>query len=584
MAIERLARSISTEILENVSGTQQHNSTGDTDQDSAKMSKETVPVDASPAGEKPETRTENPQHDKPPDGMTLMTVNASAYPVTLAKSAYKRKMKLASHRPEDFSDLGQAKIFAGEYADTVRWNAGTGFLVYDGRSWERSDDKARLIMQNLTDVQMSEAKARRTSAEKEKQEAEARGNKEMIENAKAQYGDAVKWFNDVLGRRNTNRITNALKEAAPMLGVPIEKLDSDPFLLNTPSGTVDLRTGELKEFNPADMCTKIAGVGPGQENREMFEEFLSRLTCGDTALQSYLQEVVGMCAVGKVFTECLIICQGSGGNGKSTFWNLMLKVLGDYGTTVNSDALTDKFGVNHDAFNVELLGRRLAIYPELNEGLSLDMGQVKKIASTEEISVNPKFKPAFKFTPSHTPVLYTNPLPTVRSRNDGTWDRLVMVPFRARFRGMPGEIKDYADYLYKNCGGAVMSWIIEGARHFIANDCKLSPPECVTTATESFHQKNDWFRKFTQLMCEFGDGYKIEAGDFFKGFDEYRRAYGEPYHNIKEFAEAYQAAGLQVRRRGSGKVVFGIRLKETENFVQVDMGTPFDEDGESEKR
>ena len=49
--------------------------------------------------------------------------------------------------------------------------------------------------------------------------------------------------------------------------------------------------------------------------------FLDRITCGDKELQEYHQICSGMELVGKVFSENLIIAYGSGGNGKSTFYN-----------------------------------------------------------------------------------------------------------------------------------------------------------------------------------------------------------------------------------------------------------------------
>ena len=79
---------------------------------------------------------------------------------------------------------------------------------------------------------------------------------------------------------------------------------------------------------------------PGSENADIFAAFMERVTCGDQELQLYLQEVAGMCAVGKVLRENLIIAYGEGGNGKSTLFNLLAHVLGDYSGRLSAETLT----------------------------------------------------------------------------------------------------------------------------------------------------------------------------------------------------------------------------------------------------
>lgn len=510
--------------------------------------------------------------------LTVHTVPGAVCPVQVRKLPYQHTMKLPSHRPSDFSDIGQANVFCAEYGDIIRWSPERkGFFVYDGRVWVKSDEKARSILQGMTALQQNEAAKARSDAETQKQKAESTGNKAMQENARRQYDDAVEWFKFVLARRNSNRVTNALKEAAPKIAVDINKLDADPAMLNTPSGTVNLRTGALQDFNPADLCTKMTGVGPDSGGSEIFARFLAKLTSGDAELESYLQEVVGMCAYGEVKTECLIICQGAGGNGKSTFWDLIVRVLGDYATVLEVNALTTSVNDSTAAvYKAELHGRRLALYPELSEGRTLNMGLVKEIASTGDISACRKYEAPFQFKPSHTPVMYTNHVPTIPSTDNGTWDRLILVPFRARFRNSDGEIKNYAEFLYQNCGGAVLSWIIEGARRFISNDFKIIPPACVREVTEQYHQENDLFREFLLAMCEVGNGYEVSSTALYNRLLSYSDAARDKYPSIGKFAVAYRSAGFASKHSKRGNVIVGVRLKQDAGFAQVDMKTPFD--------
>ena len=135
---------------------------------------------------------------------------------------------------------------------------------------------------------------------------------------------------------------------------------------------MDLRTGEMKPHNPEDFCTKITSVAPDTKNTELFAAFMDRVTISDKALERYLQEIAGMCAVGHVLRENLIIAYGEGGNGKSTLFNLLAHVLGDYAGALSAETLTANCRKNKSPEFAELRGKRLVIAAELEEGMRLD--------------------------------------------------------------------------------------------------------------------------------------------------------------------------------------------------------------------
>ena len=119
----------------------------------------------------------------------------------------------------------------------------------------------------------------------------------------------------------------------------MDDLDSNAHIINTPEGTVDLATGELKPHNMDDYCTMLTAAAPGDKGAEAWADFLHVITCGDTDLERYLQDVCGRIAVGEVLEEGMVIAYGSGRNGKSTFFNTIGRVLGTYSTTVNAQIL-----------------------------------------------------------------------------------------------------------------------------------------------------------------------------------------------------------------------------------------------------
>src|ERR1019366_7206444 len=108
--------------------------------------------------------------------------------------------------------------------------------------------------------------------------------------------------------------------------------DADPWLLNTPGGAIDLRTGELRTGRREDYCTKITTIAPGGEC-PLWLGFLARITDGDVELQAFLMRVVGYCLTGSVREECLFFLYGLGANGKTKFVGAVTGMLGDYAKT-----------------------------------------------------------------------------------------------------------------------------------------------------------------------------------------------------------------------------------------------------------
>ena len=74
----------------------------------------------------------------------------------------------------------------------------------------------------------------------------------------------------------------------------VDELDADPWLLNTPRGTFDLRTGEERSHNQGDLLTKITGIAPDAScPTPVWDGFLARVTDNQPELSAYLKRVAG---------------------------------------------------------------------------------------------------------------------------------------------------------------------------------------------------------------------------------------------------------------------------------------------------
>lgn len=485
-----------------------------------------------------------------------------------------------SLKPEDFSDMGEAKALIKEYRDELLYTDATQFLSYDGMCWRENRQKAVGAVEEFLDMQLVESRdqfetavahmlavdpsldeitVRKGGRALEKlitpQNADAFGE---LQTARAYYGFVMKY-------RNYKHIADTQNTAKPMVATDINLFDAQENYLNTPGGTYDLAKGVngMMPHKATDFLTKITNCAPGDEGRQLWEDALQLFFCGDQDLIDYVQMTVGMAAVGTVYVEALIIAYGEGRNGKSTFWNTISRVLGTYSGAMSADSLTANCRRNVKPEIAELKGKRLIIAAELDEGTRLSTSILKQLCSTDQIRGEKKFKDPFDFTPSHTAVLYTNHLPKVSASDDGTWRRLIVIPFHAKIEGS-SDIKNYADYLFNNAGPAVMSWIIEGARKVIECEFKIEPPKVVANTIAEYRGMNDWLSHFLEDCCVTGDGLEQKSGDLYQEYRAYCLRTGEYARNNADFIAEIEKRGFMRKKKKSGMWVQGLQLKDTD--------------------
>lgn len=475
--------------------------------------------------------------------------------------------------PEDFSDVGQAIVLSREYMDRLRFSPATDYIVFNGSFWEESQPNAQGIAQELTARQLEEAETEIQRCMKEMSDngawamlAAMGAKKAVAAFSEAQrrsfekYERAETYRKYAIKRRDTKYISAALKEARPMIQIEQRVLDADEFLLNLPSGTCDLRTGAVREHNAQDYITKQTAVDPSGDGMDVWEDALRTFFQGDADLIRYVQEIVGLAAIGKVYIEALVIAYGEGRNGKSTFWNTIARVLGTYSGNMSADTLTVGCKRNVKPELAEAKGKRMIIAAELEEGMRLNTSNVKQLCSTDEIYAEKKYKAPFSYVPTHTLVLYTNHLPRVGAIDQGTWRRLIVIPFNAKIEGK-ADIKNYSDFLFKTAGGAVLSWIIEGAKRVIASDYKIVQPKVVRDAIQKYKENNDWLSHFLDDCCEMGDGFEAKSGEFYNAYRSYCLQMGEYTRSTTDFYSALESTGVVRKRTRTGVIIYGLKLK-----------------------
>lgn len=486
-----------------------------------------------------------------------------------------------SLKPEDYSDIGEAKVLVREYGNELKFTKATDYLRHDGLRWVEDKELAIGAVEEFLDLQLADAQDELSRA------TEALVNIGVPETviktggsalAKAVSGDqmapyymflgAQAYLKFVMKYRNYKNIVNTQNAAKPMLAIDVNELDRNPFLINTPAGTVDMKHGlvGVREHDPEDLITKITTVSPGEDGVDIWQKALDTFFCGDRELIDYVQMTVGLAAIGKVYQEHMIIAYGGGANGKSTFWNTIYRVLGNYAGKISAEALTMNCKRNVKPEMAELKGKRLIIASEMEEGMRLNTATVKQLCSTDEIQAEKKYKDPFAFVPSHTLVLYTNHLPKVGANDDGIWRRLVVIPFNAKITGT-SDIKNYADYLYEKAGSAVMSWIIEGAHKVIEANFKTKEPKVVKDAIEAYRIDNDWLGQFLDECCDIGTELTEKSGELYQAYRAHCMQNGEYIRPTSDFYSSMDKAGFVKRKTNKGMVVYGLSLKEGQDFL-----------------
>ena len=483
-----------------------------------------------------------------------------------------------SLKPYDYSDIGQAKVIAREYGDELRYTSATDYIRFDGQQWVESKQRAVGAVEEFLDLQLEDAKDAVQNAVQALvsagvteetilscgKKAVANFNDEQM-NLYKDYVTAVSYKAFVMKRRDMKYIVSAMQAAKPMLEMKPTDLDADGMLLNTPEGTYDLRLGldGKREHQADDYITKMTSFAPSDEGKKEWLDTLSLIFQGDSELIEYVQQIAGLCAIGNVYLEELIISYGVGSNGKSTFWNSIAGALGSYSGNISADTLTIGCKRNVKPELAEAKGKRLLIAAELEEGMRLNTSTVKQLCSTDEIFAEKKYKDPFSFKPSHTLVLYTNHLPKVGAIDDGIWRRLIVIPFNAKISGK-SDIKNYSEFLIKKSGGYIVKWLIEGAKKAIDNHFKIKNPKVVQDAIEKYKQDNDWMSHFLDACCELGTGLEEKSGDVYCAYRSYCTRTGEFIRSTAEFYNALEMRGIRRRRTSKSNLLVGISLLEEE--------------------
>jgi len=341
-------------------------------------------------------------------------------------------------------------------------------------------------------------------------------------------------------------------------GIPVlpSDFDADPLLLNCENGTIDLRTGEIRPHNRADLITRLAPVRYEPAARfDLWERFLDDVTAGDGEFRDFLQRAAGYSLTGSVREEVLFFVHGPGGSGKSTFLEALKATFGDYARVADFESFIQRAtagAVRNDI--AELAGRRFVVSIEVDEGRRLAEGLVKLLTGGDTVRARFLYQEAFEFPPTFKLWLAANHAPRVKDDDSALWRRILRVPFD---RVVPKERRDPTLKARlrdaRTSGPAILSWAVEGALRW--QESGLSVPAAVEQATEAYRAEMDPLREFVEDRCILHESEWVAASNLRSEYERWASETGERHTlDSKAFSDRLRARGcVQVQRRVLGK-------------------------------
>ena len=451
---------------------------------------------------------------------------------------------------DDLTEQGAAIDYADTYRHALKFSAATSWMFWNGQIWElKADSEAQMLAMQFTDLLYGQARvSMQTATDKPTQ---TRAKAEMQRATRLRTAKGLKALTSI---------------AASMLNEPRpEEYDADGWILNTPDGIVDLKTGQLMEHDPDARCTKITACGlqSTSDGVKMWADFVKHITGGDVNFAKYLQTLAGMAAVGEVYEEGLVISYGPGGNGKSTFFGALGQVLGDYAKTINADLLVPVYGHPDLSYVATLRGVRLAVMGETEENARMSISLMKRITSRDRVTGRALYKDPIEFTPAHTTIMHTNHLPRLNSLDGGTKRRIAIAPFMSK---LPPEdvITDYERVLVEECGGAILQWIVDGAVLFYNSGCKLPQPDVVRKATEEYINSEDAIQQWIDECCEKVEGHRESPSLLYTRFAQWAKTNGLWERSQTIFGRTLTDKGFELIKSNGKKLRVGLKLNDFE--------------------
>ena len=470
------------------------------------------------------------------------------------------------------TDRGNALRFAQDHGQDAHYvHDWKKWLFWDGKRWaiDRTGEAERRAKRTVKKL-FDEAIVDFNKAAKALKEADE-NDEALVAKLNAELAAAKKLVAFALQSEHVSRIEAMLKLARSEPGIPClpTDLDKNPRLFNCKNGTLDLKTGVLRQHDRADLITKICPTRFVPEAQcPMWTRAVATMYDNDPEMIAFDQRLSGYFLTGTVDEDLVAICYGTGSNGKTVNFETKREVIGkDYADAAAPDLLLTKKGERHATEIADLHGKRLVICQETDDGRDLNEALLKRLSGKDELKGRRMKEDFWSFTPTHKIVMCTNHKPVVKGQDHAIWRRLALIPFDVRFwradRGETGPeehqaISDLKDKLKAEREG-ILAWIVAGCLSWQRSGMML--PAKVMAATEDYREGEDKLGTFIRECCVTGPNYRVRASHLFDAFTKWIERNNEgAAPSSRAFGQAMTAKRFE-RLTNNGVWYLGIALQ-----------------------
>ena len=367
-----------------------------------------------------------------------------------------------------------------------------------------------------------------------------------------------------LNRRK--QIDDVLNLAGDFLAARTLEFDRDPMVLNLLNGTLDLQTTHFRKHNPLDKLRKRMQVEylPNADC-PLWKTFLSTLFVQDVQTVEFVRRALGYSLTGRVDHDFIIFCYGGGSNGKSTMFEVLRMLFGDYFVHLPIEALLSQRRGQRDSHAsaelVRLAAARLALASEIPAGRKLNESLIKDLSGGGVLTARSLYQDPITFEITHKLWLMGNHKPEIQGQDNGIWRRIHLVPFQHQFpkSGQVGYRKrsDVITELFKESSG-ILNWLLKGLRDLEANG--LNPPPAVQSATDEYRSESDLLEEFINACCTLGANLSISTRDLWDAYSKHFTGETQAYTSQRKLTTAMEERGFRQKRTNSSRQLEGITV------------------------
>jgi putative DNA primase/helicase len=442
----------------------------------------------------------------------------------------------------NLTDLGNAERMADQCQAHALFVTEWGWLIWDGRCWQL--DRAGRVNQLAKKVIRSIYKEASEIDEEEKRKATAL------------------W---AMKSENRSRCEAMISSARYEEGISArpEAFDTDPLLFNVENGVLDLRTGKLTKHNSCQKITKVAkGLTYSSKAKcPIWIKFLGRIMNGSQTLIDYLQRAVGYSLTGLTTEQCFFMPYGTGRNGKSTFLDIITKLMGEYAKASSFNTFMEREGGGSGPRNdiAKLVGSRMVTAIEVEQGKRLAEAVIKQLTGGDVIAARFLHKEDFEFRPQFKLWMAANHKPVVRGQDIGIWRRIKLIPFTVSITDDEVDLELLAKLEAELPG--ILNWAIDGCK--LWQEYGLMEPAEISQATQDYKAESDILADFLAEKCVRGPDRYIPLAEMYKTYSGYCESSGERALGKQRFLAALTERGILSKRGTNNKVyLYGIDLVE----------------------